>query len=761
MKTFFYHSIRNRLTLITFTVSVLTMLLGYSSIAYLDIRNQHRDLKENALLQARVTGHHCLDLWPPGNIEDLQRLLRNLDILHYIHAAAVYDTSNQRLAAYSRTDAALHALEAGTTPSPDPGALHVTEPIYDRGNHILTIHLQVSSDAVQKKIKYHMLILIVLMAITATLALLLASRLHASISKPLLQLANIARHISKTKDYSVQAHYESNDEIGMLYTGFNEMIKHVATRETERNLAEAALRESEEKYRTLFTSINDPILIYNLETQQIIDCNQPALQQYGYTLEELLQKTPASLQVNKTEAFTSPQDNGITQYRHVSKQGDYFDVEVVTAHLIYHKQPACMCIIRDISNRISAEKTLRQTRNDLQNILDSMPSILIGLDQCGQITQWGKEAEKHTDRNAESVMGKPLDSVIPELHAMMPNILQAIENKEILKESHPCHFSKASLEHMDMTVYPLIIKGVQGAVLRIDDVTDRKRMEEIMIQSEKMLSVGGLAAGMAHEINNPLAGMMQNVQVIHNRLFEDLPANRNAAQKTGVAFDTIRNYMHLRKIEPMIEAVMDSGRNAAKIVDNMLSFSRKSDSRMLEQNMATLMDQVLNLAANDYNLKKKYDFKRININRIYQDNMPLVRCDPGKIQQVMLNVLKNGAQAMAEATRDHQPPQFTLRILEQGHMARIEITDNGPGMTEAIRRRVFEPFFTTKPVGIGTGLGLSVSYFIITENHDGQMKVQSTPGQGSTFIVELPLHRAEEDVLGTVSDEYRDHLTYH
>lgn len=94
-------------------------------------------------------------------------------------------------------------------------------------------------------------------------------------------------------------------------------------------------------------------------------------------------------------------------------------------------------------------------------------------------------------------------------------------------------------------------------------------------------------------------------------------------------------------------------------------------------------------------------------------------------------------------------------------MARIEITDNGPGMTEAIRRRVFEPFFTTKPVGIGTGLGLSVSYFIITENHDGQMKVQSTPGQGSTFIVELPLHRAEEDVLGTVSDEYRDHLTYH
>jgi signal transduction histidine kinase len=119
--------------------------------------------------------------------------------------------------------------------------------------------------------------------------------------------------------------------------------------------------------------------------------------------------------------------------------------------------------------------------------------------------------------------------------------------------------------------------------------------------------------------------------------------------------------------------------------------------------------------------------------------VPKVRCEATKIQQVYLNILKNGAQAMTEDP-DTIAPRFTLRVMEDGEMVRVEIEDNGPGMEEAVRKRIFEPFFTTKSVGIGTGLGLSVSYFIITENHRGSLSVLSTPGVGTCFVIRLPIN---------------------
>jgi len=183
----------------------------------------------------------------------------------------------------------------------------------------------------------------------------------------------------------------------------------------------------------------------------------------------------------------------------------------------------------------------------------------------------------------------------------------------------------------------------------------------------------------------------------------------------------------------------------ADIVDNMLSFSRKSDGLVSSHNLCELIDRVVKLAATDYDLKKQYDFKAIGIKREYEDNLPMVLCEGAKIQQVLLNILINGAQAMQGNTgkTDKKQSQFILRLLHDKNLKTIclEIEDNGPGMSEEIRKRVFEPFFTTKGVGVGTGLGLSVSYFIITENHNGKMSVESTLGYGAKFIIHLPLER--------------------
>jgi len=254
--------------------------------------------------------------------------------------------------------------------------------------------------------------------------------------------------------------------------------------------------------------------------------------------------------------------------------------------------------------------------------------------------------------------------------------------------------------------------------------------------------VGGLAAGMAHEINNPLAGMIQTAENMSNRLTNiNLPANQRAAKAAGVSLDAIRTFMESRDILRMLATINESGRRIAEIVDNMLSFARKSDSSVSTFDIASLMDKTLQLASTDYDLKKQYDFKDIVIVKEYDSDLPLVPCEGAKIQQVILNILSNGAQAMQTAGSEKPTYVMRVRFEKERKMVCIEIEDNGPGMDKETCKRVFEPFFTTKPVGEGTGLGLSVSYFIITENHSGIMSVESETDKGAKFIIKLPIEK--------------------
>jgi len=158
--------------------------------------------------------------------------------------------------------------------------------------------------------------------------------------------------------------------------------------------------------------------------------------------------------------------------------------------------------------------------------------------------------------------------------------------------------------------------------------------------------------------------------------------------------------------------------------------------------MAALLDRAVELAGQDYDLKKNYDFRQIKIEREYDPSLPQVECAANEIEQVILNLLRNAAQAAYGWHGNGLKPVIRLRTSLEGDMARIEVADNGPGMEEDVRKRVFEPFFTTKPVGVGTGLGLSVSYFIVTSNHRGLIEVESSPGKGACFTVRLPLRQA-------------------
>jgi len=340
----------------------------------------------------------------------------------------------------------------------------------------------------------------------------------------------------------------------------------------------------------------------------------------------------------------------------------------------------------------------------------------------------------------ENVEGKDLFDVFPLLKKEKSIVFQAIGQGKIKKEERLEIIVNNEREFYDVTAYPLINGKIDGAVIRIDNITTRVYMEEMMIQTEKMHSIGGLAAGMAHEINNPLAGILQSAQVIQNRTRVDMPKNYQAAEQIGVDLEKLNLYFEKRNIFVMIESILDAGRRAADIVSNMLTFSRKSDSSYSKQSIEKILDQTIEIVKKDFDLKKHVDFKKITISRKYASNLPDVPCDVGKIQQVFFNILKNGAHAMV-GNPENREPEFEVAIAREEEFIKISLEDNGPGMDEKTRTRIFEPFYTTKATDIGTGLGLYITYFIIVENHKGKILVESFLGKGTKFIIKLPLNQ--------------------
>ncbi|WP_419659351.1 two component system sensor histidine kinase [Desulfosarcina variabilis str. Montpellier] len=394
-----------------------------------------------------------------------------------------------------------------------------------------------------------------------------------------------------------------------------------------------------------------------------------------------------------------------------------------------------------IAESRKAEQEMARMRHYLKNFVDAMPSVLVGVDRQGRVTQWNRSAQRMTGIDDQHARGRPVTALLPLLVPHAEMMKAAInEGRAWQVEKVLCSFQERTF-HADIMVYPIEVGQAKGAVIRVDDVTQRVRMETMMVQTEKMMSVGGLAAGMAHEINNPLGGMLQSLQNVMRRLSTGLPANEADAKACGTQLETIRCYLERREIFRFLDNIRISGERASHIVENMLSFSRRSESHKAPVALPDLLDKAVELAAHDYDLKKKFDFRHIQIQRHYEPGLPSVPCVATEIEQVIFNLLRNAAQAMSEKTsagHDHVPC-ITLHLSREKEVAVIEVADNGPGMENSKLKRIFEPFFTTKEVGVGTGLGLSVAYFIITNNHNGSMVAESSPGQGASFIIRLPL----------------------
>jgi signal transduction histidine kinase len=265
---------------------------------------------------------------------------------------------------------------------------------------------------------------------------------------------------------------------------------------------------------------------------------------------------------------------------------------------------------------------------------------------------------------------------------------------------------------VNVSVAPFQLDGERrGTILIVDDVTARMRLEEQLQHSEKMASIGLLAAGVAHEVNTPLAGISSYTQLL-----------------LGDVADGDPRADLLKKIETQ-------SFRAAKIINNLLNFARSGTSEFETLDVNKILLDVLSLV--DHQLEGAH----IKVRRELADTLPSVRGNENRLQQVFFNLILNARDAMPRGG------WLTLRTRADEDAVVAEISDTGDGIRKEDIKRIYDPFFTTKGIGRGTGLGLSVSYGILQE-HGGAIFVDSAPGQGTTFQVALPPLRVAEAARG-------------
>jgi signal transduction histidine kinase len=305
----------------------------------------------------------------------------------------------------------------------------------------------------------------------------------------------------------------------------------------------------------------------------------------------------------------------------------------------------------------------------------------------------------------------------------------------------------------------LLVQTREQATQLSQTLDDLKKAQLQIVQSEKMASLGQLVAGVAHEINNPINFIHGNLEYAHEYMQELIRCVQLYRQHYPAPVSEVQTFLQKTDLNflfqdaPKIFQSMQVGTDRIReIVTSLRNFSRLDEAEFKAVNIHEGIDSTLMILQN--RLKATPESFSIKVMKNYS-HLPLVQCYPGQLNQVFMNLLGNAIDALEEYNQQRAPEEIkanpsTIRIstnaIDHDWIA-ISIVDNGPGMTEQVRSHLFDPFFSTKPVGKGTGLGLSISYQIVTEKHGGKLDCYSAPGEGTEFVIEIPLHQLDSKVV--------------
>ena len=340
-----------------------------------------------------------------------------------------------------------------------------------------------------------------------------------------------------------------------------------------------------------------------------------------------------------------------------------------------------------------------------ENIVESLNVGVLALDLQGAVESWNTQLELLLGVARQQAVGRQVEQVLPP--ELMAEIAARAGDERIssLYKFHMRNLAGRSLV-VNISIAPLVGKSGEriGRLILVDDITQRIRLEEQMVQTEKLTSLGLLAAGVAHEVNTPLAVISNYIQMLAKQLPGDDPRHQ------------------------LIEKVVKQTFRASEIVNNLLNFSRTGAAEFTELNLNAVVEETLSLVAHPFRTA------HVQVSRNMQEELPPVLGSNNKLQQVFLNLFMNAKDSMPSGG------MVQIRTASRNGSVEIEITDTGSGIPRENLHRIFDPFFTTKAMGRGTGLGLSVSYGIIKE-HAGKVDVRSAQGKGTSFRLEFPVAR--------------------
>jgi PAS domain S-box-containing protein len=522
---------------------------------------------------------------------------------------------------------------------------------------------------------------------------------------------------------SISVVHEGVPAIMILFRDISERIK-----------CSEAERHSEENFRSIIQQIPDGIFIENPE--RILFVSQSVVRMLGYEREdELVGHPPLAfvhpdyhpiLQKRLARIYGREGVNPLVESEWIRKDGSRLSVEASSISILYEGQPAVMAVLRDSAPRKKAEDALRKSEKNFKTIIQEMPDGVLIVDQDRILFTNQTLARLLGYSSEKELVGRPkFDFIHPDYHSIvrerMDRIIGAgganpiLRLKMLGKCGEALDFESSSIS-IEFEGKPAVM-----AVLR--DITQQNQLEQQGVLNEKLATVGTLAAGIAHEVNNPLTYVLANLVFLRENLDElnhCMEENGRADTKTLKIFKEMRGE---------IDESTQGGGRIRDIVRGLKSFVRTDEDEVSSVDLNQTVDAAINMTFHEFKHKAQ-------VEKDFAPRLPALTVNPGKLLQVFINLLVNAAQAI----EGNDPAQHKIHIrtgqLEGSLFA--EFTDTGKGMPPNILNHIFDPFFTTKPVGVGTGLGLPICLKIV-KHYQGTLEVQSSVGKGTTFTVRLPL----------------------
>ncbi len=406
----------------------------------------------------------------------------------------------------------------------------------------------------------------------------------------------------------------------------------------------------------------------------------------------------------------------------------------------------------DITAKRRSDEALREAHRQTEMLLNSVPSLLIGLDAEGKITHWNRATTAVFGWDEASLVGKTLGScgakwLVDDIDA---KVAMAIQDPKASKLDDLSFERDGNTHFLGLRAIPLV-DADGGSLIVGADITEKMALEAQLRQAHKLEAIGQLAAGIAHEINTPSQFVANNTTFLKeswgaiDRLLQVAQTIHKEVSETGSISEATRasfaeswqqsdlDYLR-REVPTSIDQSLEGLQRVANIVRAMKEFSHPGTKGKTPIDINHAIQTTIAVAKNEW----KYVSEVITN---FAADLPLVPCIPGEFNQVILNLLVNAAQAIGSLPGDRtkEKGKITISTRRSGENVEISIQDTGAGIPEKIRDRVFEPFFTTKPVGKGTGQGLSMAHSTIVKRGNGKIWFESEVGVGTTFFIQLPL----------------------